>query len=74
MKFRNRFAANNPFLHILHIFDNGGIPGGIQTPPEIPKFWQSWAEIVLKYQKLRNFYYMKWNFLYQITAASRTPD
>jgi hypothetical protein len=27
----------------------------------------------LKYQKLRNFYYMKWNFLYQITAACRTP-
>jgi len=28
----------------------------------------------LKYQKLRKFYYMKWNFLYQITAASRIPD
>jgi hypothetical protein len=28
----------------------------------------------LKYQKLRKFYYMKWNSLYQITAASRTPD
>jgi len=28
----------------------------------------------LKYQKLRKFYFMKWNFLYQITAASRTPD
>ena len=28
----------------------------------------------LKYQKLRKFYYMKWTFLYQITAASRTPD
>ena len=28
----------------------------------------------LKYQKLRKFYYMKRNFLYQITAASRTPD
>jgi hypothetical protein len=27
----------------------------------------------LKYQKLRKFYYMKLNFLYQITAASRTP-
>jgi len=27
-----------------------------------------------KYQKLRNFYYMKLNFLYQSTAASRTPD
>jgi len=30
--------------------------------------------IVLKYQNLRKFYYMKWNFLYQTTAASRTPD
>jgi len=28
----------------------------------------------LMYQKLRKFYYMKWNFFYQITAASRTPD
>ena len=28
----------------------------------------------LKYQKLRKFYYMKLNFLYQITAASRTTD
>jgi len=28
----------------------------------------------LKYQKLRKFYYMKRNFLYQITVASRTPD
>jgi len=28
----------------------------------------------LKHQKLRKFYYMKWNFLYQITAVSRTPD
>ena len=28
----------------------------------------------LKCQKLRNFYYMKWNFLYQITAASRIPE
>ena len=26
----------------------------------------------LKYQKLRKFYYMELNFLYQITAASRT--
>jgi hypothetical protein len=32
------------------------------------------SEILTKYQKLRKFYYMKWNFLYQITAASRTPD
>jgi len=28
----------------------------------------------LKYQQLRKFYYMKLNFLYQITAALRTPD
>ena len=28
----------------------------------------------LKYQKWRKCYHMKWNFLYQITAASRTPD
>jgi len=35
--------------------------------------WLS-SYIVLKYQKLRNFCYMKWNFLYQITAASRTLD
>jgi hypothetical protein len=53
-----------------------GVPRGVQTshPPEIPKFWRSWVEIVLQYQKLRKFCYLKWNFLYQITAASRTPD
>jgi hypothetical protein len=54
-----------------------GVPGGggvFKPPLEIPKFWQSWAEISLKYQKLRKYYYMKWDFLYQITAASRTPD
>ena len=28
----------------------------------------------LKVPKLRKFYYTNWNFLYQITAASRTPD
>ena len=28
----------------------------------------------LKYQKFRKCYHMKWNFLYQITDASRTPD
>jgi len=29
---------------------------------------------ILKYQKLRKLYCMKRNFLYQITAASKTPD
>ena len=28
----------------------------------------------LKVPKIKKFYYMKWNFLYQIAAASRTPD
>jgi len=28
----------------------------------------------LKVAKIKKIYYMKWNFLYQITAASRTPD
>jgi len=28
----------------------------------------------LKYQKLRKLHYMIWNFLYQTTSASRTPD
>ena len=30
--------------------------------------------VIIKYQKLRKFFCMKWNCLYQITAASRTPD
>jgi len=29
---------------------------------------------ILKYQKLRKFYYLKLNFLYEITAAYRTPE
>jgi hypothetical protein len=28
----------------------------------------------LKYQKLKKFYFMKWNFFYQIAAAYRTTD
>jgi len=28
----------------------------------------------LRYQTLGKFYYVKCNFLYQITAASRTPE
>ena len=28
----------------------------------------------LKVPKIKKVYYMKWNFLYQITVASRTPD
>jgi hypothetical protein len=35
---------------------------------------KAWCDVSIKYQKLRKFYHMKWNFLYQITAASRTPD
>ena len=35
---------------------------------------KAWRDVSIKYQKLRKFYHMKWNFLYQITAASRTPD
>jgi hypothetical protein len=44
-----------------------GVVWGVQTPHRN-------SVILTKYQKLRKFYYMKWNFLYQITAASRTPD
>jgi hypothetical protein len=62
-------------IHILRtsVAYRGGFGVSTPPPPEIPKFWQSWAEIVLKYQKLRKCYYMKLNFLYQITAAARTP-
>ena len=35
---------------------------------------KAWCDVSIKYQKLRKFYHMKWNFLYQITAASRTPN
>jgi hypothetical protein len=34
-------------------------------------YWGRW--FLTKYQKLRKCYYTKWNFLYQITAASRSP-
>jgi hypothetical protein len=64
----------------LSLIITSGVPrggrfrGSIPPPPEIPKLWQSWAETVLKYQKLRKFYYAKWNFLDQNSAASRIPD
>jgi len=35
---------------------------------------KAWRGVSIKYQKLRKLYHMKWNFLYQITAVSRTPD
>jgi hypothetical protein len=54
-------------LHGKSLAYRGGF-GGFKPPP--PRN----SEILTKYQKLRNFYYMKWNLLYQITAASRTPD
>ena len=69
------------------VANRGG--GGVETPPS-PKFRRpsnylgcftlamtnKLVVIInsLKIPKLRKFYYMKWNFLYQITAASRTPD
>ena len=45
-------------------------------PPQGYFFFLSkaWRDVSIKYQKLRKFYHMKWNFLYQITVASRTPD
>ena len=33
----------------------------------------AWHDVSIKYQKLRKIYHMKWNFLYQITAAPRSP-
>jgi hypothetical protein len=52
---------------ILPVSYRGGF-GGFKPPP--PRN----SEILTKFQKLRKFYYMKWNLLYQITAASRTSD
>jgi hypothetical protein len=48
-------------------YRGGDLRGSNPPPPRN-------SEILTKYQKLRKFHDMKWNFLYQITAASRTPD
>jgi hypothetical protein len=45
--------------NIISGIPRGGWGCSNSLPPQIPKLWQSWAEIVLKYQKLRKFYYTK---------------
>jgi hypothetical protein len=65
-----RSTYYSPFNPVCTPFDTVAYRGGVwgfKPPPQN-------SEILTKYQKLRKFYYMKWNFLYQITAASRTPD
>jgi hypothetical protein len=62
------FAASQeiPRIYGTQWRTEGGGLGGSNPPRN--------SEILTKYQKLRKIYYMKWNLLYQITAASRTPD
>jgi hypothetical protein len=52
-------VTSSKTLPVVNITELPGGGFGVFKPPEIPKFWQSWAEVVLKYQKLRKFYYMK---------------
>jgi hypothetical protein len=63
---------------IIRVWDSDILGRGLRCSNPPPKF-RSFDEAELKYtvltyQKLRKFYCMKWNFLYQIIAASRTPD
>jgi hypothetical protein len=60
----SHFTVGHPH-HQWHT--KGGGLGGSNPPSRN-------SEILTKYQKLRKFYYKKWNSLYQITASSRTPD
>jgi hypothetical protein len=54
-----------------------GIPRGwfgVFNPPKFRSFDEAEPKyVVLTYQKLRKFYYMKWNFLYQTISAPRSP-
>jgi hypothetical protein len=59
--------TNRLIVYKISVAYRGGGLGGSTPPPRN-------SEILTKYQKLRKFYHMKLNFLYQITAAYRTPD
>jgi hypothetical protein len=65
-------SSLSTLLEVLHYF----FLGAPAMAPKVVFFFisKAWHDASIKYQKLRKFYHMKWNFLYQITAASRTPD
>jgi hypothetical protein len=62
-------------LWSLAVAYRGGVGVFKPPPPKFRRFDEAEPKyVVLIYQKLRKVYYMKWNFLYQIIAASRTTD
>ena len=78
-QFRGKYVRNNLTMIwlslIFWVVSWKALPASYD-PPTVVFFFLSkaWRDVSIKYQKLRKFYHMKWNFLYQITAASRTPD
>ena len=76
-QFRGKYIRNNlTRIRLSLIFWVVSWKARHLWPPTVVFFFLSkaWRDVSIKYQKLRKFYHMKLNFLYQITAASRTPD
>jgi hypothetical protein len=52
----------------------GGSFVGFKPPPsEIPKFWQSWAETILKYQKITKILLYEMKFLVPNYSCLQNP-
>ena len=77
-QFRGKYIRNNltriRLSLIFWVVSWKALPASYDPPQWYFFLSKAWRDISIKYQKLRKFYHMKWNFLYQITAASRTPD
>ena len=74
-QFRGKYTRNNlTRIRLSLIFWVVALPTSYDPHSGIFFLSKAWRDVSIRYQKLRKFYHMKWNFLYQITAASRTPD
>jgi hypothetical protein len=77
-QFRGKYIRNNLtriWLSLIFlVVSRKALPTSYDPHSGIFFLSKTWSDVSIKYQKLRKFYHMKWNFLYQITVASRTPD
>jgi hypothetical protein len=77
-QFRGKYIPNNltriRLSLIYWVVSWKALPASYDLHSGIFFLSKAWRDVSIKYQKLRKFYHMKWKFLYEITAASRTPD
>ena len=77
-QFHGKYIRNNltriRLSLIFWVVSWKALPASYDQHSGIFFLFKAWRDVSIKYQKLRKFYHKKWNFLYQITATSRTPD